>query len=427
MTSTSPLLTLGVFVDEANILRVGGRLKHASLPRDERHPIVVPPASQLALLLVDACHRRTLHGGVQLTLGLLRLQYWLPRGRAVVKRRLRQCVTCVRWRGATIQPPMGNLPRDRVTPARPFLRTGVDYAGPVFVRTSKGRGQRAFKAFIAVFVCFCTKAVHLELVSDYTSEAFLAAFRRFTSRRGLCSVVYSDCGTNFTGADKELQRLFQASSQQSRDIARDLANQGVKWHFNPPAAPHFGGLWEAAVKSAKHHLRRVIGEARLTFEELTTLLAQIEACLNSRPLRALSDDLEDITALTPGHFLVGSALLAIPEPSLIDTQENLLSRWRNVQRMRDHFWARWSSEYLHGIASRPKWHGPALTPDVGALCLIRTENTAPTRWPLARITRLHPGDDGIVRVVTVRTGSSTLVRPLTKIVPLPGTSTGEPS
>ncbi|XP_011858848.1 PREDICTED: uncharacterized protein LOC105556370 [Vollenhovia emeryi] len=315
---------------------------------------------------------------------------------------------------------MGNLPRDRVTPARPFTKTGVDYAGPVAVRTSKGRGQRTTKAFIAVFVCLSSKAVHLELASDYTSEAFLATFRRFTARRGLCTDMYSDCGTNFVGADKELRRLFQASSRDGHRIAREAATSGTKWHFNPPAAPHFGGLWEAAVKSTKHHLRRVIGEAKLTFEEFTTFLTQIEACLNSRPLRALSDDPEDLSALTPGHFLIGSPLLAVPEPSRDDQREGSLSRWHNVQRMRDHFWKRWSHEYLAEIATKPKWHKPAITPEIGALCIIRSENTAPTHWPLARITKLHPGDDGVVRVVTLRIASAILVRPATKIVPLPG-------
>lgn len=187
----------------------------------------------------------------------------------------------------------------------------MDYAGPILVRTTKGRGHRAHKAFIAVFVCLSTKAVHLEVVSDYTTEAFLAAFRRFTSRRGLCSEMYSDCGTTFVGADRALQNLLRAASPDGRLIASTVAMEGVKWHFNPPAAPHFGGLWEAAVKSTKHHLRRVIGETTLTYEELNTFLAQVEACLNSRPLRPLSDDPDDVSALTPGHFLIGAPLLAV--------------------------------------------------------------------------------------------------------------------
>ncbi|XP_071580864.1 uncharacterized protein [Temnothorax nylanderi] len=415
----SPLVSLNPFLDNHGVLRVGGRLKHAPLAHDEKHPMIAPPSSWLTRLLIDSCHRRTLHGGVQLTRGLLRLRFWIPRGRTVVKQMLHRCVTCTRWRASTPQPPMGNLPRGRVTPARPFLRTGLDYAGPILIRTSRGRGHKAHKAFIAVFVCLCSKAVHLNVVSDYTTDAFLAAFRRFTARRGLCEEVYSDCGTNFVGADRVLQDLFRASSADGRRIANFATFEGVKWHFNPPAAPHFGGLWEAAVKSTKHHLKRVIGESTLTFEEMSTFLAQVEACLNSRPLQALSDDPDDISALTPGHFLIGAPLLAVPEPSLEETADGTLSRWQHIQKMRDHFWSRWSRKYIHGMTARPKWHKTEDAPDVGALCLVRSEITPPSRWPLARIVQLHPGDDGVVRVATIRTSTSELVRPLCKLVLLP--------
>ncbi|XP_029158401.1 uncharacterized protein LOC114930714 [Nylanderia fulva] len=315
---------------------------------------------------------------------------------------------------------MGHLPRDRVTPTRPFLSTGLDYAGPISIRTSKGRGHRSQKGYIAVFVCFWSKAIHLEVVSDYSSEAFIAALRRFVSRRGLCTDVYSDCGTTFVGADRTLRELFKASTSEGLHIARAANTQGIRWHFNPPAAPHFGGLWEAAVKSTKFHLRRVIGDTTLTFEELNTLLTQIEACLNSRPLQALSDDPDDTSALTPGHFIIGAPLLAIPEPSRIGQSSSTLSRWHHLQLMRDHFWQRWSAEYVHGLNPRTKWVKAEAAPHVGDLCIIRSELTPPTRWPLARITRLHPGDDGVVRVVSVRTATSEFVRPIVKLVMLPG-------
>ncbi|XP_025266081.1 uncharacterized protein LOC112638468 [Camponotus floridanus] len=423
----SPLTSLNPFIDDSGVMRVGGRLKHAMLSHDERHPIIIPPESRLTHLMVDSCHRRTLHGGVQLTLGLLRQRVWILRGRAVVKRVIHRCVTCTRWKAAAPQPMMGNLPRERVTPARPFLRTGVDYAGPIFIRTSKGRGHKASKGFISVFVCLSTKAVHLEAVTDYSAEAFLAAFRRFVSRRGLCHEIFSDCGTNFVGADRELRELFRASSSDGRRIALATTSDGVRWRFNPPAAPHFGGLWEAAVKSTKHHLRRVIGEATLTYEEMATLLAQVEACLNSRPLQPLTDDPDDVTALTPGHFLIGAPLLAVPEPPLTAEKDTALSRWRLLQKMRDHFWERWSREYLGTLAARPKWTRDETGPSIGDLCLLRSEITPPTRWPLARITALHPGDDGITRVVTLRTATSKFTRPLAKIVLLPGADTAAPT
>lgn len=250
-----------------------------------------------------------------------------------------------------------------------------------------------------------------------TTEAFLAAFRRFVSRRGLCSTLYSDRGTNFVGADPKLRELFGRATRNCQ-IADALANEGVQWRFNPPAAPHFGGIWEAAVKSTKHHLQRVMGDSTLTFEEMTMFLTQVEACLNSRPLTALSDDPGDLSALTPGHFLIGAPLNAISEPSLADGPTRRLTRWQLVQQMRDHFWKRWAREYLQALNSRPKWTKGSGNPRVGDLCLIRGENSPPASWPLARITAVHPGADGQVRVVTLRTATTSLKRPTCKIIPL---------
>jgi len=168
---------------------------------------------------------------VQLTLGSIRQLYWVPRGRALVKAVLHRCTTCVRWRAATSQQLMGDLPSRRVTPARPFLNTGVDYAGPLMLRTSKGRGHRAYKGYLAIFVRMSTRAVHLEAVSDYSTDAFLAALRRFTARRGLCHSITSDCGTTFIGADRQLREFFSTGNPELRRIADQLANDRIVWRF----------------------------------------------------------------------------------------------------------------------------------------------------------------------------------------------------
>ncbi|XP_033222745.1 uncharacterized protein LOC117176601 [Belonocnema kinseyi] len=181
---------------------------------------------------------------------------------------------------------MGDLSSIRITPPKPaFINTGVAYAGPIHIHTSNERGHHSHKAWICIFVCGASHSVHLELFSDCTAEAFIVAYICFTSRLSLFRTLSSDEDTNF-------------------------------WRFNPPAALHFGGLWEAAVKSTKFHLHRVIGDSTLTFEEMTTLLTQIEACLNSRPLIAQSDDPTYISALTPGHFLIGGPLHAVPKHRL---------------------------------------------------------------------------------------------------------------
>lgn len=313
---------------------------------------------------------------------------------------------------------MGALPGPRVNPSRPFSHTGIDYAGPIQIRMSKGRGNRSTKGYIAIFVCLTTKAMHLEAVTDLTTEGFLAAFRRFVARRGLCSHVYSDNGTNFVGANRQLSSdLTKSIKKQQPDIAESLANQHIQWHFIPPASPHFGGLWEAGVKSTKYHLKRVIGETTLTYEEMSTLLAMIEACLNSRPICPLDED--EFDALTPGHFLVGAPLVDVPTEDLVDRKIPNLTRWQLVKQMQQHFWNRWSSEYLTHLSHRTKWNEVQNNIKLGEVILLKEDPLPPGKWQMGRIEEIHPGKDGLTRVVTVRTKDRLLKRPVTKLCRLP--------
>lgn len=198
-----------------------------------------------------------------------------------------------------------------------------------------------------------------------------------------------------------------------------LAEMGIEWNFIPPGTPHFGGLWESGVKSTKHHLKRIMGNILWTYEELSTCLCQIEACLNSRPLCPLTDDPEDVAALTPGHFLIGDILIAHPEENLIDHKMSTLNRWQQLQKIQQDFWHRWSTEYLSRLQQRPKWlkHVPNLKKDM--LVLVKDERLPPTKWLLGRVLELHPGKDGLVRVVTLKCKDGTLKRPITKICVLP--------
>ncbi|XP_011866509.1 PREDICTED: uncharacterized protein LOC105561264, partial [Vollenhovia emeryi] len=316
MPKTSSLLRSSPFLDANGILRVGGRLHFSDLSANAKHPLILPKDSPFTGLIIADAHLRTLHGGTQLTTAFIRNDYWIIGGRAPIRSFILKCVRCSRFRRKRAQQLLGPLPVENITPSRAFLHTGVDYAGPFTTKTWKGRNARTYKSYIALFVCHSTSAIHLELVTDYTTEAFMAAYKRFTARRGICATLMSDCGTNFKGADSELQRLFSSSSKELSNLASLLANDGTQWKFNPPSAPHFGGKWEAGVKSVKFHLKRVVGDTLLTYEETTTFLAQVEATLNSRPLCPLTDDPEDLNALTPGHFLMGRAPSTIPEPSL---------------------------------------------------------------------------------------------------------------
>lgn len=197
------------------------------------------------------------------------------------------------------------------------------------------RRAAARKAFIAVFVCFASKAVHLELVCDLSTEAFIAALRRFIARRGMPTEIHSDNGTNFQGANNtltELHRLLE--NKRTREaITNECSLKRIEWVFIPPRAPSFGGLWEAAVKTAKSSLAKTLGSTQLSFEDFATVLTQVEANMNSRPLTSLSNDPRELNVLTPGHFLIGTSLLSLPEPDYTGIPSNRLHHYQQLQKL----------------------------------------------------------------------------------------------
>ncbi|GFT63557.1 integrase catalytic domain-containing protein [Trichonephila clavipes] len=262
-----------------------------------------------------------------------------------------------------------------------------------------------------------TKATHLEVVSDLTTEAFLSYLRRFITRRSKPSVIWSDNATNFKGARNILNEWNEI--WKSNRIQLFSAEEGIEWNFIPPASPHFGGLWEANIKSMKRILLRVAKSAIMNFEELTTLMAQIEAVLNSRPLSPLSSDPNDLNPLTPGHFLTNCAISSFSEPYTDSDSLSYHSRWKLIQSLRDKFWNRWSTEYLTHLQTRAKWsvQNPNLMEN--QLVLLKDPNTKPLDWPMGRILEVFPGSDGFVRVVNVKTSTGILKRAITKVVPLP--------
>jgi hypothetical protein len=282
------------------------------------------------------------------------------------------------------------------------------------------RSKTVIKGYIAVFVCLAVKAVHLEVVTSLTTDAFIAALRRFIARRGTPSTIYSDNGTNFKGAAnhfQELHKLLQSSSHVEK-VQDYLSKEKSEWKFVPPHCPHFGGLWEAAVKSMKHHLRRILGNNVCTYEELITITANIEACLNSRPLCKLPNDPSHFY-LSPGHFLIGEPLTTLPSLDLTNVKSNRLSRWQQVQQQTQHFWQRWSADYLQELQRRPKWQHSAPNFHPGDTVLVMDDHTPPLQWPLAIVTAVHPGPDQRIRVVTVKTTKGTFQCPITKVCSLP--------
>ncbi|KAG7200025.1 hypothetical protein KM043_004792 [Ampulex compressa] len=232
--------------------------------------------------------------------------------------------------------------------------------------------------------------------------------------------MYSDNGTTFTGAARQLKEFYEfiGKDQVQTDIKEFLRRSEISWSFIPPSASYFGGLWEAAVKSAKLHMHRIIGEAHLTFEEMLTILCEIEAILNSRPLTPLTEDPNDLMCRTPGHFLVGDALNSFPCPDLTDTNVNRLVRWQRVEQIRQHFWKRWSME-TH-LQTRHKWKRPKGDQlRVGQAVLIKQHGLAPLQWISGRVREVHPGSDSVIRSATMKTVKGLITRPLSKLAILP--------
>jgi hypothetical protein len=425
----SRLASLNPFIDALGIIRVGGRLQNAHLSFEQKFQIVLPGSCTFTRLLIRYEHIRHAHSSIQAMRSILRRQYWILRQDSAIQYCIIKCVKCVRIKADTKQQMMASLPKARVVPGKVFQTVGIDYAGPFNLLVNQGRGRHRVtqKAYVAIFVCFKIKAIHLELVSDATTVTFLAAFDRFVGRRGLPEDVWSDNGPNFVGADNRLKELFDMFKKNQDEITSHLAMKGCSWDFNPPHGSSFGGLWEAGVKSVKKHLTVVIGETLFTYEQYETLLIKIEACLNSRPLILESSDPNDPGALTPGHFLIGGPLTAVPNPDITNVPINRLKYWELVTRKMQEFWSRWRNDYLNTLQQRSKWRQGKYEIKVNDVVIVKEDKVPPLNWPLAIITAVHPGKDNLVRVVTVRMALNQDAnskpkeyrRPVSKLVYLP--------
>lgn len=360
-----------------------------------------------------------LHGGVQAMMYFIRKRFWIPKLRQEARLFVNSCVQCVRQAQSTAKQIIAELPDIGVKPALTFINVGVDMAGPYNMRitdklnvNTRARQLPEVKGWIAVFVCLVTRAVHLEATEGLSTDDFLAAYERFVGRRGHPEVIYSDNGTNFIGANNMLKKAFE--TWEAEKIQHWIHNNGTQWHFIAPSAPHEGGIWEAAIKSMKHHLKRIIGTQKYSFHGMSTLLTGIEACLNSRPLCALSDDIDDCEALTPAHFILGRSL-KLPLHEKASYEADSLRRLYKATQVQTHaFGQMWSEDYLQS-----KWRKEHENVKEGQLVLIKSENIPPTYWAMGRIIKTHKGVDGKVRSVTLKTQSGALDRSIRKLCVLP--------
>ena len=411
------MIKLNPCIDEDGVIRCDGRLRFAEfLPYDTRCPIILPRGHWVTKLIVKNYHERANHAaGVNFILCQLSERFWIIAAREEIREWDHECNECKKRRNKPACQIMAPLPKTRLRfTFRPFAQTAVDFAGPLY--TVQGRRKPRQKGWLCLFTCLETRAVHLEMAWGLDTDTFLNAFTRFTSRRGVPKEVISDRGTNFVGAVGELKKLVSQLGRQK--LESKTAELGVTWRFNPPGAPHFGGAHEVLVKAAKKATYAVVRDRDVTDEELITVFAGVESLLNSRPLTYQSSDPRDSVPLTPNHFLHGQMGGQFAPESVETSTYHPRQRWRKVQDIISQVWRRWLKECVPALNSRPKWTSANRDLKVDEVVLVIQPDSPRGRWPLGRVTEVYPGQDGHTRVAKVVCGAKTVVRPITKLIPL---------
>lgn len=416
LNDKSSLVNLKPFLDDSGIMRVWGRIENAQVNYDERHPVIIPEHSIFARLLMKEAHEKTKHGNVQIMLHYVRAKYWILHSKRVALRVTKSCVRCIRFSQEDKQQLMADLPCERLSVAPPFTYCGVDYFGPVKLKRYEGRCNTIVQGYIAVFVCMTTKIIHLECCTDLTTEKFIWAFTRFSSIYGTPMKMLSDNGKTFVGAKNELQKIMD--SWQSKEMCEYLMQHNVQWKFITPKAPNQGGLWEAAVKSTKFHLKRILSEISLTYERYQTVLAGVSAVLNSRPLVPLSDNPLDLNYLTPAHAYTGGRIIRPLTRNLSDLSPSVIKHKRMMDKMNLDFWNSFRKDYLSTLQTRYKWNTPSENLKINDFVIIKEDNVPPGQWNVARVIEVFPGEDGLVRNVHLRTARTEFSRPVRKLVRL---------
>lgn len=396
------------------LLCVGGRLSRSDMSEEEKHPVILPKKHWVVSLIIWDTHRSLGHVGRNHVLSRLRRKFWITGGLSAIRRTLASCTVCRRKNAYKQEQIMSDLPACRTDISRPFEHTGVDYFGPFSIR----EGRRDLKRFGVLFTCMASRACHLEVASSLDVSSFIHALRRFTARRGPVKILYSDNGTNFTGAEREL-KVALASMEQGH-MQREAARMSITWKFNPPAASHMGGCWERLIRTTRGVLSSLLREfgERLNQESLITLLCEAENIINSRPLTTVSASPEDLDALTPGHLLTMKAGGGAPLPGDF-RRPDLFSRkrWRQVQYLASIFWTRWRNEFVTALQRRSKWTTQRPNLEPGDIVMIEEDGIPRGKWPLGKVIAVENDSKENVRAVTLKTKTmEKLRRPITKLV-----------
>jgi len=398
------IASLRPFIDEAGVIRLRTKIANREDFRDFLYPILLPTKNSVVERLIFNEHVKACHAGTNNLMNILRERYWILGGRRTVRKVLVRCVICRRQNAKNFQTLEPSLPLDRVKSVCTFEVTGIDFAGPLYMKNCK-------KAWICLFTCGVYRAVHLELVTNLSTDGFLQALRRFIARRGRPKIVYSDNGTNFIGANNSLSCINWV------DIEKFSSTRRIHWKFNPPSAPWWGGWWERMVRTLKQLLKKTLGRSSLTYEGLLTVLCDCEAVINSRPITYLSDDPRELRPITPKMFLQEQQQSGVEDFDQVD-RETLQRRAQYREELSQHLRKRFRSEYL-GQLRQFNNKSPTRSISVGEVVLIGDDVTKRIDWPLGRVEEIFPGQDGQVRLVRLRTANrSQLLRSVQRLYPL---------
>ena len=424
---------LALFLDEDGILRVSGRLANAPLQFGAKFPALLPKNDRFTELVVQDAHHRQLHFKARGTLTQIRQQYWIPSGLSTVKKILKGCTVCRKAEGKCFKPPpMAPLPPTRVSEAPAFRYTAMDYLGPILVQNPTTKDFE--KRWIALFTCFATRAVHLEVVSDCSAGATMRAVERFCNRRGCPHVLRTDNQPGFLKAAKGFQEIFNNAPQEEDQFHCFFAKKGIEWTTVPERCASMNGLVERLVGLVKRALRKALWKTYVSPDVFETLITKVEAVINSRPLLQPGTEVED-SCLTPAHFIAPTSQLSLPpwdadasDPDWTPKhlESDLLRNFHQGRHYLEQFWKVFSNSYLQELREAQRLHfkskpGEAnWMPKVGDICLAQEPSAASRmRWPMVRIERLLPGNDGLVRTAQVRLASGHITRRAIKeLVPL---------
>lgn len=423
---SSNIISLDPFLDQNSLVRVGGRLNKSNwLSIQEKNPLLLPGKSYLAKLIVKHFHEKVKHQGRHFTEGSVRSAgYWITGLKRLVSSVIHNCVTCRKLRGRLEVQKMADLPSDRIEPTPPFTNVGVDAFGPWLIVHRRTRGGLVnAKRWAILFTCLSTRAIHIEVVEEMSSSAFINALRRFVAIRGRVRLFRSDRGTNFVGATDSLN--IEAINVEDNSMRNFMQDSKTVWMFNPPHSSHMGGAWERLIGVTRRILDSMLAESKmrfLTHDVLVTFMAEVSSIVNNRPLVPVSTDHNNPFILSPAILLTQKPMTSSVNDIIcdVDTKNLLREEWKRVMCLSDMFWSRWRKEYLNNIQSRRKWQADIPNIKKGDVVLLRDKSAFRNDWPLGLVVRTFASDDGKVRKIEVRVmkdGKPTVyVRPVTELV-----------